>query len=253
MVDGRLETSALSDGGADPAGTMERLVERARALASSGERRILGIAGTPGAGKSTLTEAIAAVLGDTAVVVGMDAFHLANRELVRLGRRERKGAPDTFDVDGYVTLLGRLRAQRHGTIYAPVFDRSLEESIGSAVAVPAVVPLVVTEGNYLLLHEHGWGAVRAHLDETWFVDVDPDERRRRLLARRISYGHEPKAAARWVQDVDEANARTVEATRASADLAVHLRSAFSPERLQTDPLQGRVPASTRASSNGGPA
>ena len=102
----------------------------------------------------------------------MDGFHLANSELARLGRADRKGAPDIFDVDGYVALLNRLRRPGDAPIYAPVFNRGIEEPIGSAVSVPADVPLVITEGSYLLLDDHGWGAVRDCLDEVWFLDVD---------------------------------------------------------------------------------
>lgn len=202
--------------------TIAELVERARTLAAGGSRRILGVTGTPGAGKSTVTAALLDALGDRAAIVGMDGFHYANAELVRLGRRERKGAPDTFDVDGYVALLGRLRAQREGTIHAPLFDRSLEESIGSAVAVDASTPLVITEGNYLLHDAHGWGAVAGLLDEVWFLDVDADERRRRLVARRLGHGHPETEAIAWVQDVDEPNARLVETGRERADLVVRV-------------------------------
>ena len=199
-----------------------QLVERARALIAGGGRRILGLTGTPGAGKSTVAAELLAALGDQAVLVGMDGFHLANAELIRLGRRDRKGAPDTFDVDGYVALLARLRAQTSGVIHAPLFDRSIEESIGSAIAVPAGIPLVITEGNYLLHDAHGWDAVSAHLDQTWFVDVDASERRRRLVARRESYGHAPDAALAWVADVDEPNAQLVDPARDRADLIVRV-------------------------------
>lgn len=202
--------------------SIAQLIERARALASSGRRRILGITGTPGAGKSTVCEELVAALGDSAVLVGMDGFHLANAELERLGRRDRKGSPDTFDVDGYVALLGRLRSQRDGVLYAPRFDRGLEESIGSAIPVSADVPLVVTEGNYLLNDEHGWRAVAANLDETWFLDIDADERRLRLVTRRASFGHAPDAAAAWVDHVDVPNALLVEAGRERADLIIHV-------------------------------
>jgi pantothenate kinase len=209
--------------------SIPQLVERARALAAAGGRRILGITGTPGAGKSTVCAELIAALGDDAVLVGMDGFHYANAELVRLGRRDRKGAPDTFDVDGYVALLARLRAQTAGTIYAPLFDRGLEESIGSATAVPAGIPLVITEGNYLLHDAHGWDAVAPQLDETWFLDVDASERRRRLVARRESYGHEPVAAAAWVDDVDEPNARLVDPARSRADLIVRVASSLGDD------------------------
>lgn len=210
-----------SETAATPAAATVRiadLVDRARALAATGERRVLGIAGTPGAGKSTVSDALLAALGDDAILVGMDGFHLANEELVRLGRRERKGAPDTFDVEGYVALLDRIRAGR--TVYAPRFDRSLEESIGSAVLVPAEVPLVITEGNYLLHDQFGWDAVASRLDEVWFLDVDATERRQRLVTRRLSHDHPHDEAVAWVRDVDEANAAVVERGRHRADLVI---------------------------------
>ncbi|WP_440709012.1 nucleoside/nucleotide kinase family protein [Herbiconiux sp. YIM B11900] len=205
--------------------TLDELLARCRALIATGERRILGIAGTPGAGKSTLSSALIAELGPDAVLVGQDGFHFANQELERLGRRGRKGAPDTFDVDGYVALLGRLAsptATDAPPIYAPIFDRALEESIGSAVPVPASVPLVITEGNYLLNDDHGWHRVREHLHESWFIDVAPDVRHERLVRRRVSYGHSAGDSADWVREVDEKNAEIVETARTNADLLMHL-------------------------------
>ncbi len=202
--------------------SLAELIERARALARPGARRVLGIAGPPGAGKSTLCAGLLHALDGSAVLVGMDGFHLANAELVRLGRRQRKGAPDTFDVDGYVALLGRLRSQTADVIYGPVFDRALEESIGSAVPVPREVPLVITEGNYLLLDEPGWAGVRDQLDEAWFLDVPAGERVDRLVARRQSFGESADQAEAWVHGVDQANAAIVDSSRGRADLVVHL-------------------------------
>ena len=202
--------------------TLEQLVARAAALAGTGSRRLLGITGAPGAGKSTLCAALLAALGDRAALVGMDGFHLANAELERLQRRDRKGAPDTFDVGGYVALLARLRTPPAEPVYGPVFDRALEESIGSAVPVSPTTPLVLTEGNYLLLPDAGWAAVRGRLDEVWYLDVPPEVREHRLLRRRLSYGHEQRAAEDWVRTVDGPNGRTVEASRSRADLVVQL-------------------------------
>jgi len=201
---------------------LDELLERARRLTTAGQRRVLGITGTPGVGKSTLCEALLDKLGQDAVLVGMDGFHLANSELARLGRADRKGAPDTFDVDGYVALLNRLRRPGDAPIYAPLFNRGIEEPIGSAVSVPADVPLVITEGNYLLLDDHGWGAVRDCLDEVWFLTVDSAVREHRLVLRRQLFGQSAAEAHSWVASVDENNATITDPTRSRADLVVHL-------------------------------
>jgi pantothenate kinase len=206
-------------------GTLEDLVARARALAARRPRTLVGVVGAPGAGKSTVCDALQAALGDRTVVVGMDGFHLDDDVLLALGRRGRKGAPDTFDVPGYVSLLRRLHDAQEEVTYAPRFDRGLEASRGSAVPVPRSVPLVITEGNYLLHRGGGWDAVRPLLDEVWFLDVPAEERRRRLVGRRLSYGDAPDRALAWVTEVDEANASVVLAGRDRADVVVRLAPA----------------------------
>ncbi|MFS0703119.1 nucleoside/nucleotide kinase family protein [Cellulomonas sp. 179-A 9B4 NHS] len=197
------------------------LVARVDALLARGGRRLLGLAGPPGAGKSTLSAQVAAVYGDRCVVVPMDGFHLAQSTLERLGRADRKGAPDTFDADGWVALLRRLRAPEPGsTVWAPEYRRDLRHGVTGAVAVPADVPLVVVEGNYLLLDAHGFGPVAALLDESWFLAPDDDERLRRLVARHERFGKSPEAARAWSTGPDEANARLVADGAARADLVV---------------------------------
>lgn len=196
------------------------LLARARALAA-GPRRLLGLAGAPGAGKSTLAAAVVAALGDRAVLVPMDGFHLAQAALERLGRADRKGAPDTFDAAGFVALLRRLRTEP-GTVWAPAFDRALEEPVAGAIAVPVDVPLVVVEGNYLLLDDGDWAAVADLLDETWYVAVDDAVRLERLVARHVAFGKAPDAARAWALGPDERNARLVAAGRERADVVVRL-------------------------------
>ena len=199
----------------------------ARAVALCADRRaLLGLVGCPGAGKTTVAEQLVAAarveLGDEAVAhVPMDGFHLADRQLDRLGLRDRKGAPETFDVDGYLALLRRLRdPAEQRTVYAPVFERDLEQALAGAVAVGPAVRLVVTEGNYLLLDLPGWRELATVLDETWFVEVDDEERVRRLVARHELFGKAHDAAVAWVATVDEPNAALVRSTRDRADLVV---------------------------------
>jgi pantothenate kinase len=190
---------------------------------------VLGIAGPPGAGKSTLTGTLLgqlrADLGPDAVGhLPMDGFHLADAQLDRLGSRDRKGAPDTFDVDGYVAALQRLRDRPDRTLFVPGFERYLEQPIAAALAIPASARVVITEGNYLLLAHGGWEHVRPLLSEAWFVDVDDGVRRERLVRRHEQFGKSPEVARAWVERVDEANGRLVAATRESADVVVPLES-----------------------------
>ncbi|WP_254407548.1 nucleoside/nucleotide kinase family protein [Streptomyces sp. GMY02] len=184
---------------------------------------MLGIAGPPGAGKSTLAARLVERLDGLAVLVPMDGFHLAQTELRRLGRENRKGAPDTFDAAGYTALLGRLRAPEPGTVvYAPAFDRSLEEPVAGSIAVPPEIPLVITEGNYLLHDEGPWAPVRTLLDEVWYLDLDPAVRVARLVDRHVLHGKDRAYAERWVTDSDEPNARLVDRGRSRADFVVAL-------------------------------
>ncbi|MET8171828.1 nucleoside/nucleotide kinase family protein [Streptomyces clavifer] len=202
---------------------LTELTARARRLAVPGARRILGIAGAPGAGKSTLAARLVDSLEGRAVLVPMDGFHLAGAELERLGLAGRKGAPDTFDAAGFAALLRRLRhPEGAGPVYAPTFDRSLEEPIAGAVPVLPETPLVVTEGNYLLLDDGPWAPVRGLLDEVWFLDPDPGLRVRRLVERHVRFGKPRPQAERWVAASDEGNARLVERGRDRADLVVRV-------------------------------
>ncbi|WP_398867007.1 nucleoside/nucleotide kinase family protein [Streptomyces stephensoniae] len=206
-------------------GGLAAATDRARRLAGTGRRRVLGIAGPPGAGKSTLAERLAGALDGRAVLVPMDGFHLASAELDRLGRADRKGAPDTFDAPGYAALLRRLRdPDPVHPVYAPAFDRALEEPVAGALAVAPDVPLVITEGNYLLLDQGPWAQVRGLLDEVWFLDLDPAVRVRRLVERHVRYGKPLVYARAWVERSDEANARLVESGRGRADAVVRLPS-----------------------------
>ena len=160
-----------------------QLLERARALADRPGRAILGITGPPAAGKSTLAQRLREELGAAAAYVPLDGFHLAHQLLVVSGLVERKGAPDTFDAAGYVALLRRLRDPAEGAVYAPRFDRDIEDSIANATPVPPDVPLVITEGNYLLLRSGPWAQVAGLLDEVWYIDLAEETRLRRLISR----------------------------------------------------------------------
>jgi pantothenate kinase len=189
-------------------------------------RVLVGIAGAPGSGKSTVAALLLERFGADAALVPMDGFHLANRQLEALGRRDRKGAPDTFDADGYVALLERCRSagagERPVTVYAPEFVREVEESYGSAIAVPPSTRLVLTEGNYLLLDEPPWSSLGEVFDVRYHLAVDPELRRERLIARHVAFGKSSEAARAWALGPDEANALLVEAAASRADAIVTL-------------------------------
>ncbi|GAA4386972.1 nucleoside/nucleotide kinase family protein [Ornithinibacter aureus] len=201
------------------------LVDRVLALRTvkGGRVVIIGIAGEPGAGKSTLAASVVTTLtehGCPTVLLPMDGFHLANVALASLGVAERKGAPETFDAAGFAALLARIRAEGPDTVWAPMYDRSVEESIAGAIPVPPGTEVVVTEGNYLLVDEEPWAQVGELLDEVWAVRVDAATRTERLIARHVRYGRTPAEAVAWVASVDEPNAAVIRATLGRADLDV---------------------------------
>lgn len=195
------------------------LVTIARELAAPG-RVVLGIAGAPGAGKTTVAEQLVSALGESAVHVPMDGFHLSDVALSRLGMRDRKGAPETFDARGYGALLERIRTDLTHTVYAPAFDREIEQPIAGSVAVEPRHSIVVSEGNYLLLPDEPWVDVARHLSAIWYVDIDEETRLERILERHVRFGKSIEAARAWVAAVDEPNALVVARSRDRADLVV---------------------------------
>ncbi|PPF90014.1 nucleoside/nucleotide kinase family protein [Subtercola sp. Z020] len=209
---------------------LEDLLSQARDLASTGRRHVLGFTGAPGAGKSTVAEQVVEALGpELAVLVPMDGFHLANEVLLALGRRDRKGAHDTFDAAGYAALMQRIRAQETTTltgddaiVYAPRFARELEEPIGSSLPIRPETPLIVTEGNYLLLETGSWPAARAVIDQVWFLAPHEKVRHERLVRRHEAYGKSHDEAELWALGSDQRNAELIESTAGRADRVLRL-------------------------------
>jgi len=190
-------------------------------LEKTTERVLIGIIGKPGAGKSTLSKYLMAKLPKEFVtVVPMDGYHLSNKVLKDLKRADRKGAPDTFDVAGFTSLVKRIRSEQSQNIYYPIFDRAIEESIAAQGVVTSVTKVVIIEGNYLLHDDGGWEVLNDLLDESWMVDVDDDKRIARLISRHIAYGKDPEAAKAWAKGTDEVNAKLIERGRNRADFVV---------------------------------
>ena len=203
---------------------ISQAMDALRRRLTSGSRTILGIVGAPGSGKSTFAAWIQQQFGPgSAVVVPMDGFHLGNAIIDGTPLRTRKGAMDTFDAGGYLSLLRRLVRRDEAVVYAPEFRRTIDEPVAASIAIPAEVPLVITEGNYLLAEQEPWKEVRAQLDEVWFVDTPPALRLSRLVARHVEFGMEPGAAQAWAEGPDETNAVLIQATRPAADRIIPWR------------------------------
>lgn len=185
------------------------------------ERHLIGLTGAPGVGKSTVSARLVEQLGSTLVVVPMDGFHLASSVIGGTPSAARRGAPDTFDADGFVALLRRLRNQSEPVVYAPRFDRGIGDPIAGSIAVRREVPIVLVEGNYLLHPAPPWSDVAEILDETWYLELNDDSSRvDRLIARHVEFGKSAEESEHFVRSSDQSNADLVAATRGRADLVI---------------------------------
>lgn len=199
--------------------TVDEVVEAIRGAAVGNRTTVVGIAGSPGAGKSHIGKQVVNRLAPDAALLPLDGFHLPQSRLVALGRRNRMGAPDTYDIVEFLSALTALNSTIHpGRDWsAPIFDREIEEPVPDAFAIPFGTPFVVIEGNYLLLDNGGWEHAASRIDVTFFVDSDSSIRQQRLIDRHIQYGKTPEAAREWALGTDERNAAVIEPTAARAD------------------------------------
>ncbi len=195
-----------------------------RRAETSHARVIIGIAGSPGSGKSTLATAVVDALNarnpGTAAYLPMDGFHLANSTLKTLEIHDKKGAIDTFDGWGFVSLVSRLRSETDHDVYAPSFNRTVDEGVAGEVVIPSAATVVIVEGNYLLADIEPWTRVKDLLDEVCFCSTPEHERERRLVTRHIRHGRTSGQAQSWARDVDGVNACLIEATQRRAALTV---------------------------------
>ena len=190
-------------------------------LASASTRTIIGIVGKPGGGKSTLSRFLLKGMDPSLVsVVPMDGFHLSNKVLKELGKSDRKGAQDTFDVKGFTTLIARIKSDGTDPIYYPVFDRSIEESIAAQGVVYPSTRVVIVEGNYLMHDRDGWQEVAPLLDQSWYAFLDEDLRISRLISRHIAFGKDPESAKAWAKGSDQVNAELIETGVARCDFLI---------------------------------
>ena len=190
--------------------------------AAGRDRFIVGIAGPPASGKSTLAERLRTLLGEAAALVPMDGFHLDNAVLSARQLLARKGAPETFDFDGFEATLRRLRAPG-ADVVVPLFDRVADLARAGAGIVPASARFVIVEGNYLLLDEEPWTRLAGLFDRTVYLDVPRGELAHRLVQRWIDHGLSEQAARERAFSNDMVNVQRVEDRRRTADTVIEAR------------------------------
>lgn len=203
--------------------TLDELARLVRARASRDQRLIVAIAGPPGAGKSTLAEALLEALNrdvpGTAGLVPMDGYHFDNAVIEPLGLLARKGSPETFDAAGLISALRRIRSGGED-VAVPVFDRSADLSRAGARIIARDQRVVLVEGNYLLLDSPPWDELAPLFDLTIFVEVNEAELERRRLQRWRQHGWKPERARRHVEHNDMPNGRLVVGRSRAADLVI---------------------------------
>lgn len=198
--------------------TPEQIIEQLKYLKTSdASRKVVAIAGTPASGKTTLAHALTDSIPNCACL-SMDGFHLDNPILEAMNLSNRKGSPETFDVEGFRSLLTRLK--QPNDIYVPVFDRSSEKTINCASLIPATTEIVVVEGNYLLFDEPDWRELSRHWDYTIFLETDLTTIERRLMDRWLFHGYSQRAAHAKISVNDLPNAHRILQHALPADLVI---------------------------------
>jgi len=200
-----------------------QLVQAAIARAGESQRFVIALAGPPGVGKSTLSGALVNEFnrrGEGAAIVPMDGFHFDNAVLEARGHLSRKGAPFTFDADGYAALLRRLRTEPNCDIAVPVFDRALDLARAGGNIITPEHRFLIAEGNYLLLDQPGWAQMAGLFDLTVMLTAGLGELRLRLIDRWLGYGLDPEQALARAQSNDIPNAELVLGKSRKADLEI---------------------------------
>lgn len=197
--------------------TMAQIVDYILQLQqSSVPRIIIGITGVPGAGKSTLAQKIVnhfnAIQPQTAAYLPMDGFHKSNAQLQQQGQFNRKGAIDTFNVDGYLEILENIKHNQ--MVKAPEYCRKIHDIVPESILIDKQ-QLIITEGIFLLANEGNWSKVRSYLDYCIFLEEDDEILHDRLIQRQMNKGITREAAQQHFNKVDGPNIQFVRSIKSS--------------------------------------